>query len=311
MKKEFKVRSEVDGLELDGLAVEPEEGRKRIGLMQISHGMSEYKERYLPFMEYMAQKGIVCMIHDHRGHGKSVRKNEDLGYMYGAGGDGLVSDLFLVTRWAKKEYPDLPFVLLGHSMGSLIVRAYTKTRDQELDALIVCGSPSRNYLRPLGAAVGHVEAALLGAEHRSSLLEALSFGAFAERFSKEQSRFAWCCSDPKVVEEYESNPLCGFTFSDDAFFALNDLLKETYSSHGWRCTRPKLPVLFLSGGDDPCYVSVKRFKQSIDHMRLMGYHNIRGKLYPGMRHEILNEKEKYRVYEDIWKWLVQNKVISI
>ena len=112
------------------------------------------------------------------------------------------------------------------------------------------------------------------------------------------------------VREYEENPLCGFTFSDDAFFALNDLLKETYGFHGWHCTNRKLPVLFLSGGDDPCYVNVRRFKKSIDHMRLIGYRNVRGKLYPGMRHEILNEKEKYRVYGDVWKWLKKEKVVG-
>ena len=140
---------------LDGLVVEPEEGVQRTALLQLSHGMSEYKERYLPFMEFMAEHGVVCVIHDHRGHGKSVKSEQDLGFMYGAGGAGLVEDLFLVTKWAKKEYPDLPFVLMGHSMGSLVVRAYAKEHDQELDALIVCGSPSKNYLRPLGAAVGH------------------------------------------------------------------------------------------------------------------------------------------------------------
>ena len=112
------------------------------------------------------------------------------------------------------------------------------------------------------------------------------------------------------MREYEENPLCGFTFSDDAFFALNDLLKETYGFHGWHCTNRKLPVLFLSGGDDPCYVNVRRFKKSIDHMRLIGYRNVRGKLYPGMRHEILNEKEKYRVYGDVWKWLKKEKVVE-
>ena len=295
---------------LDGLVVEPEEGVQRTALLQLSHGMSEYKERYLPFMEFMAEHGVVCVIHDHRGHGKSVKSEQDLGFMYGAGGAGLVEDLFLVTKWAKKEYPDLPFVLMGHSMGSLVVRAYAKEHDQELDALIVCGSPSKNYLRPLGAAVGHAEAAVLGDEHRSNLLEAMSFGSFAARFADEKSRFAWCCSDPEVVREYEENPLCGFTFSDDAFFALNDLLKETYGFHGWHCTNRKLPVLFLSGGDDPCYVNVRRFKKSIDHMRLIGYRNVRGKLYPGMRHEILNEKEKYRVYGDVWKWLKKEKVVE-
>ena len=160
---------------LDGLVVEPEEGVQRTALLQLSHGMSEYKERYLPFMEFMAEHGVVCVIHDHRGHGKSVKSEQDLGFMYGAGGAGLVEDLFLVTKWAKKEYPDLPFVLMGHSMGSLVVRAYAKEHDQELDALIVCGSPSKNYLRPLGAAVGHAEAAVLGDEHRSNLLEAMAF----------------------------------------------------------------------------------------------------------------------------------------
>ena len=164
MRREFTIQSKVDGLVLDGLVVEPEEGVKRTALLQLSHGMSEYKERYLPFMEYMAEHGVVCVIHDHRGHGKSVKSDQDLGFMYGAGGAGLVEDLFLVTKWAKKKYPDLPFVLMGHSMGSLVVRAYAKEHDQELDALIVCGSPSKNYLRPLGAAVGHAEAAVLGDE---------------------------------------------------------------------------------------------------------------------------------------------------
>ena len=95
---------------LDGLVVEPEEGVQRTALLQLSHGMSEYKERYLPFMEFMAEHGVVCVIHDHRGHGKSVKSEQDLGFMYGAGGAGLVEDLFQVTVWAKKEYPDLPYL---------------------------------------------------------------------------------------------------------------------------------------------------------------------------------------------------------
>ena len=125
---------------LDGLVVEPEEGVQRTALLQLSHGMSEYKERYLPFMEFMAEHGIVCVIHDHRGHGKSVKSEQDLGFMYGAGGAGLVEDLFQVTVWAKKEYPDLPFILMGHSMGSLVVRTYAKEHDRELDALMSIGA---------------------------------------------------------------------------------------------------------------------------------------------------------------------------
>ena len=136
MQRGFTIQSKVDGLMLDGLVVEPEEGVQRTALLQLSHGMSEYKERYLPFMEFMAEHGVVCVIHDHRGHGKSVKSEQDLGFMYGAGGAGLVEDLFQVTVWAKKEYPDLPFILMGHSMGSLVVRTYAKEHDRELDALI-------------------------------------------------------------------------------------------------------------------------------------------------------------------------------
>lgn len=310
MGEYFTVCSNVDGLKLDVLTVEPPKGMKWTALLQISHGMCEYKERYLPFMEYLALRGIVCVIHDHRGHGKSVKRREDLGFMYGAGAAGLTGDLHQITLWAKERYPNLPFVLFGHSMGSLAVRTYTKNWDQELDALIVCGSPSNQAARPLGAAICRAEGAVRGTAHRSKLLETLSFGSFASRFPKEESSFSWCCSDPAEVEAYEQSPLCGFTFSDDAYRTLFDLVKETYSSRGWHCTRRELPILFISGGDDPCYVNVRKFKQSLDHMRQVGYCNVRGKLYPGMRHEILNETDKLRVYEDVWKWLVLVKVIE-
>ncbi len=105
MQRGFTIQSKVDGLMLDGLVVEPEEGVQRTALLQLSHGMSEYKERYLPFMEFMAEHGVVCVIHDHRGHGKSVKSEQDLGFMYGAGGAGLVEDLFHVTIVGKKRVP--------------------------------------------------------------------------------------------------------------------------------------------------------------------------------------------------------------
>ena len=287
----------------------PEDGKYE-AILQITHGMIEFVERYRLFAEFLTENGFMVVGHDHLGHGDSVASKDDWGYFAENPSDTVIADMHALRTMIQKENPGVPYFMMGHSMGSLVVRTYAKEHDRELDALIVCGSPSKNYLRPLGAAVGHAEAAVLGDEHRSNLLEAMSFGSFAARFADEKSRFAWCCSDPEVVREYEENPLCGFTFSDDAFFALNDLLKETYGFHGWHCTNRKLPVLFLSGGDDPCYVNVRRFKKSIDHMRLIGYRNVRGKLYPGMRHEILNEKEKYRVYGDVWKWLKKEKVVG-
>ena len=122
-KYEAYIESEADGLDISVLAVVPDETPYK-GILQLVHGMSEYKERYLPFMEYMAKKGYVCVIHDHRGHGKSVRSKEDLGYMYGGGADAMLQDIHTVNCLIKDHFPGIPLILFGHSMGSLAVRAY-------------------------------------------------------------------------------------------------------------------------------------------------------------------------------------------
>ena len=288
---------------LDGLVVEPEEGVQRTALLQLSHGMSEYKERYLPFMEFMAEHGVVCVIHDHRGHGKSVKSEQDLGFMYGAGGAGLVEDLFQVTVWAKKEYPDLPFILMGHSMGSLAVRAYAAHHDSCMDMLIVCGSPSYNAFRPVGVALAKAGKTVFGPKHSAGLIEMMSFGSYAMHFKKEKNRFSWICSDPQVVQDYSDSEYCGFTFTDDAYLALFDLMKRAYDVKHWKCTKPEMPVLFISGAEDPCMGNVRQFAKSVRAMRCAGYRDVRGKLYPGMRHEILNEKDREKVYHDIFTYI--------
>ena len=126
-RQEFTILSELDGLPLSVLAVLPGEGIQPRRVVQLVHGMAEYKERYLPLMEYLAGQGCVCVIHDHRGHGKSMHDGEDKGYLYGVGGAGLVADALRVTDYICKTYPDLPRVLFGHSMGTLVGRCMLRT----------------------------------------------------------------------------------------------------------------------------------------------------------------------------------------
>lgn len=301
-KKEYrKIISKADGLELDLLMLVPENEVK--GVLQIHHGMSEYKERYLPFMEYMAQAGFAAVIHDCRGHGRSVKNSGDLGYMYGAGADGLVEDAHQITLDLKCIWPELPLILFGHSMGSLAVRTYVKKYDRDIDLLVVCGSPSKNPFLGVGKMLVKLQKKRKGDRHLGKLVEAMSFGAYARKFAGEKSRFAWCCSVPEVVANYDASPLCGFTFTVDGYEALFQLMERTYSEKGWVCGNPSLPVLFVGGGDDPCIGGSRKYAQAVQHMRHVGYRNTKGKLYPGMRHEILNEKGKHQVFSDILKYV--------
>lgn len=297
--------SEADGLSVSVLAVIPEEKPYR-GILQLVHGMSEHKERYLPFMEYMAERGYFCIIHDHRGHGKSIKGGNDLGYMYGGGAEAMLRDIGTVNRGVKKVFPELPLILFGHSMGSLAVRAFASEHDDWMDMLIVCGSPSKNAARPLGELIAKAEGAVFGSRHRSRLLEAMSFGSYALRFRKDKSCTSWICSDREVAEEYNRSKLCGFTFTDDGYLSLFGLMKKAYDRKNWNCTNPKMPVLFVSGAEDPCMINVRHFAKAVQNMRSVGYLDVKGKLYPGMRHEILNEKGKETVYRDI-AWYIEKK----
>ena len=165
MRYEGAFLSEADGLSISTAAMIPDQKPYR-AVVQLVHGMSEHKERYFPFMEYLAGLGYLVVIHDHRGHGKSVKAVEDLGYTYGGGAQAMLRDIGTVNRRLKAKYPDLPLILMGHSMGSLAVRAFAAKHDSCMDMLIVCGSPSYNAAWPLGVAIAKTEKALLGPHHR-------------------------------------------------------------------------------------------------------------------------------------------------
>ena len=297
-KYEGSFYSQADGLEISVLALIPNAHPYK-GILQLVHGMAEHKERYLPFMEYMTQQGFLTIIHDHRGHGKSVRRKEDLGHMYDGGADALLLDIHTVNQGLRERFPDLPLILMGHSMGSLAVRAYTREHDDCMDMLIVCGSPSKNAARPLGTAIAKVEGKLCGMDHKSKLLETMSFASYYAKFLKDEQCKDWICSDKEVCDAYHQSDYCGFTFTDDGFITLFELMKRAYDVKHWECRKPKMPVLFISGGDDPCMVNVRHFAKSVQAMRHAGYLDVKGKIYPGMRHEILNEKGKEKVYHDI------------
>ena len=291
---------------LDGLVVEPEEGVQRTALLQLSHGMSEYKERYLPFMEFMAEHGVVCVIHDHRGHGKSVKSEQDLGFMYGAGGAGLVEDLFQVTVWAKKEYPDLPFILMGHSMGSYMLRKYLTIHNDDLRGAIIMGTGCvPDNTTKLGINVCKFLAKIFGWHHRSKLVESLSFGGPYKKYdlSGKTLSNSWLTKDEDIVKFYYSEPRCTFKFTLNGYLGLMEAVLYDNQLENVKKVPNKLPIFIVSGQDDPVGDNGVGVKKVYDLFKEAGSLDITYKLYENDRHEILNETDRDKVYADILAWM--------
>ena len=297
--KTFSLISRADGTRLFGLCVAPEEP---VAILQMAHGMAEHKERYLPFMEYLAERGFACFLHDHRGHGQSVDRPEKLGWFGPDGGENLVKDLRQMADYAVSKFPGLPLYLFGHSMGSLAVRCYLRDHEQTLNGLIVCGSPSENPAAGPGAALCKVIGKTKGWDYRSPLLQGMTTGGFGKAFAAEKLENAWLTRDKTIVEAYNADPLCGFAFTANGYLALMELLKGAYAPV--QAKNPRLPVHFLSGEQDPCHGGKVKFLGAVDKMRKHGWHEVTWKLYPEMRHEVLNEFGKEQVMEDLHQLLL-------
>ena len=301
MIRSLTLPASADDLSLSVLVSVPEGTPK--GVFQLVHGMCEHKERYLPFMEWLTERGYACVIHDHRGHGASVKSGDDLGFLYEGGWRAMVEDVRVVCDWAQQQWPGLDYTLFGHSMGSMAVRSFAKRYDSRLDRLFVCGSPSDNPAKGVGKALARFYGRLRGWHYRPKLLQRMSFGSFNKPFRDEGWPAAWVCSDADTLAAYHKDPLCTYRFTANGFYGLLGLMEDCYSPEGWRVDRPQMPVHFISGAEDPCRGSDGALQQAAELMRRVGYEQVDVRLYPGMRHEILNETDRLTVWNDILKLL--------
>ncbi len=296
MKQEnIKITSLFDGLNLDAVMTVPQKVEK---VLLINHGMCEYKERYLDFMKYLSENNIACCIFDMRGHGKSLKDEKDLGYMYDDSGRALVEDIRSVIEYLKERFPNTELTLMGHSMGSLVVRAFTRKYDSLIDKLIVMGSPSANPAVTAGIALIDMEIFRKGDRHLSRMVTAMSVGPY-DNVYPEEGHNSWLSANKENVIAYNDDPMCGFIFTLNGYRNLMMVLRRAYARRGWVMQNYKLPVFFVSGEDDPCAVNKDKFYNAVESMKSHGYTDVISKMYPGMRHEILNEDNKEEVYKDI------------
>ena len=297
----FRIRSSDEATDLAAYCIEPEHPR---AMIQIAHGMCEYFGRYRSFAKALAALGFLVFGHDHLGHGESAKTQDDLGFTASGGGsEHLVEDVAILSRHMKALHPTLPLVLFGHSMGSFIVRETLARYGDVYSAAVFCGTGGPEAPAALGKLLASALIKLQGEHHRSPLLTSISFLGYNKKFEKGCDPNAWLTRDQSVVAKYNEDPRSGFVFTLRAYHDLFTLV-DTVSRRNWAHRIPKsIPILLISGEMDPVGDYGRGVKAVYNRLVAADVEDVTLKLYPAMRHEILNEIDKETVWEDLVKWI--------
>ncbi len=275
----------------------------KVGIVQILHGMAEHKERYLPFITFLARKGYFVCIHDHLGHG-DTSKPEDYGFFAEKeGAAAVLQDVHTLHEKMRALLPRPKYFLLGHSMGSFFARAYAAKWGDSLSGLILSGTGGPNPQLSSALRLINLLRRLQGDRKRSTFVQKMMFGQYNARIESPISKNDWLSTDQEVVAAYDADPRCGFPFTLSADKDLM-LLLQSIGTPRWAVALPKnLPVLFISGEEDPVGGYGQGARAVAEMLKTAGLKQVEIKLYPGMRHEVLNEVGKQTVYEDVNRWL--------
>lgn len=299
---DFTLPSTVPGRTLHAFRCVPD-GEVR-AVLQLSHGMAEHIDRYKPLAEYLAASGILVTGHDHLGHGGSIRSEEDLGFFAQPDGNrAVLEDLHAMTALTRELYPDVPYFLLGHSMGSFYARQYLCEYGSELSGAIIMGTGCQPKALVLTAkTLCRVLAVFLGWHHRSKFVANLSFMGYNKGL-EGRTNSDWLNRDAAEVGKYIADPKCGFTFTLNAYYSMFTGILRLYDPLLLAQVPKELPLLFLAGDADPVGEQGKGVLRAVQSLKDAGVQNIRCILYPGARHELLLERNHLEVFANIRNWL--------
>lgn len=274
-------------------------------IVQIAHGIAEHVDRYSEFMEFLASHGYLVVANDHLGHGKSVGKNELMGFF--ASEDGwlyVVGDMERLHDRMHKEYPQLPYVLFGHSMGSFLTRTFIIKHPDKYDAVILSGTG--HQVKPLvlgGYAMASAAVKLYGPTKIGKKLNDVAFGSYTKGIENYRTEFDWLSRDEAQVDKYIADPLCGFVPTVSLFRDMMGGIKFVTDKKNINTMSKTQPVYFMSGDRDPVGDNGAGVERAYKAFCDAGLHDVMIRLYPGGRHEMLNEINKDDVYKDILAWL--------
>lgn len=278
-------------------------------VVQIAHGLAEHAARYARLAGALTSAGYAAYANDHRGHGRTEKSADDLGFF--AERDGwrkCVDDLWQLNRHIAAKHPGLPIVLLGHSMGSTLAEQLMGDpgRGNALAGVVLSGANGKpTFLAKIGGAITRAERARLGARGKSKLVQSLTFDAFNRNFAPARTAFDWLSRDPAEVDKYVADPLCGFPATVQLWMdLLGGWAEVSRAAHCNRVPRA-LPLYLIAGGRDPVSGNTRQLGPWMADYRAAGLVNLTHKFYPEARHELFNESNRDEVTADLIGWLDQ------
>lgn len=283
---------------------------KPVAIVQIIHGMAEYIERYEPFAEFLCERGIIVTGEDHLGHGHTCTDGK---YGYFCKNDPatvVVRDAHRLKKLNQEKYPELPYIIMGHSMGSFIARNYIERYGTGVVAGIIMGTGSQpKALLAVSKCIVATLTLFKGEYHKSNFITNLAFGAYNKRIENAKTANDWLSVNDENVTKYNADSLCGFTFTLNGYKTLFTLIDRCQKPSNIEEIPKKLPLLFVAGEEDPVGAYGVGVKTAYDNVIKAGALDAQLKMYPGMRHEILNEKNAAVVMNDIYEF-IKTKVLK-
>ena len=303
-KTDFTFLSSDGKTRLHGISWVPE-NTAPVAVLQLVHGVAEHIDRYDDFARFLNGHGVIVVGHDHLGHGKSLPEGGTPVYF----GDGCtwdtpVNDIYVLHTRLKEQYPQLPLLLMGHSMGSFLSRTYLVRYPGTVRAAVLMGTGwQKRAVLDGGLALADLLARRDPAATNDMVSE-LAFGAYNKTFKPNRTAYDWLSLDQENVDAYIADPMCGHDATVGLFREMLRGIRFNQRRENLRRMDGSIPVLLISGEDDPVGGMGEGVRRTYQAFRDAGVADCTLKLYPKLRHELLNERaQRETVYQDIWNWM--------
>lgn len=303
LKNEFYFQSTSNLSDIHAVEWLPQGEAKAV--LQIAHGVAEYIERYEDFASFLTTHGFAVVGNDHLGHGKSFHFEDEMGWFGDDHGwHKVCDDMKKLYDLEKEKFPNVPYFLLGHSMGSFLARTYIIDYPDDLDGVIISGTGWQHALTcDAGMALADMEIRLHGSKYRSDTLQKIAFGGYLKNIENPATENDWISRDAELVKRYTEDTLCGYIATAGLMREMMYGIRYIGRDSKLAAMNRSMPVFFFSGAEDPVGDWSKGVQQTAASFLTAGMTDVTVKLYEGGRHEMLNEINKQEVYEDVLAWL--------